>query len=72
MREAAYHALSVMHFNHPLPLVAFVSTLVTLGAKQNMLKAAGFDIRPSNVQHTKAGRESLLGEWLVLVEKLSQ
>ena len=72
MREAAYHALSVLHFDHPLPVATFVSTLVTLGAKQNMLKAAGFDVRPSNVQHTKAGREALLGEWMILVEKLSQ
>jgi len=72
MQEAAYHALFMLHFDHPLPLVTFLSTLVTLGAKPEVLKGAGFDVGPSNVPLTRAERELLLGEWLVLVEKLSQ
>lgn len=72
MQEAAYHALCVLRFDRPLPLATFVSTLVALGAKPDVLKAAGFEARPLNVQHTRAERDSLLGEWLILVEGLSQ
>lgn len=71
MQEAAYHALSMLHFDHPLPLATFVSTLVTLGAKPDVLAAAGFDVKSSNVHHTRAERESLLGELLILIERLS-
>jgi hypothetical protein len=72
MQEAAYHALSVLPFDHPLPLTTFVSTLVTLGANPDVLKAAGFDARPPNVRRTRVERESLLNGWLILVERLSQ
>lgn len=72
MQEAAYHALSVLHFDHPFPLATFASTLVTLGAKQDVLAAAGFDAKPPNVHRTRAERGSLLRDWLVLVERLSQ
>ena len=72
LQEAGYRALCAFRFDHPLPLVAFVSTLVALGAKPDVLKAAGFDVRPPNVHHTRAERESLLGEWLIIVETLSQ
>ena len=72
LQEAAYHALCVLRFDQPLPLATFVSTIVALGAKPDILKAAGFDIRPPNVQRTRAERESLLEEWLTLVERLSQ
>lgn len=71
MQEVAYHALCVLPFHCPLPLATFVSALVTLGAKPDILKTAGFDVRPLNVQHTRAERELLLGEWLTLVERLS-
>ena len=72
IREAAYHALSMSQFDHPLPLAVFVSTLVTLGAKPDVLTSAGFDVKSSNVHRTRAERETLLGEWLILVERLSQ
>lgn len=72
MQEAAYHTLSALHFEHPLPLSAFVSTLVTLGAKPDVLKAAGFDARSSNVPHAKAEREVLLGDLLTLVQRVSR
>lgn len=72
IREAAYHALSMLHFDHPLPLATFVSTVVTLGAKSDVLAAAGFDVKPSNVHRTRAEWESLLREWLILVERLSR
>jgi len=72
IQEAAYHALSTSRFDHPLPLAMFVSTLVTLGAKPDVLTSAGFDVEPSNVHHASAERESLLGDWLILVERLSQ
>lgn len=71
-QETAYHALCALRFDHPLPLATFVSTLVVLGAKPDVLKAAGFDVKPSNVQHTRPERELLLGEWLTIVERLSQ
>ena len=72
MHEAAYHALSTLHLDHPLPLGTFVSILVTLGAKPDILAAAGFDVKTSNLHRTKIERESLLREWLILVERLSQ
>lgn len=72
MQEAAYHALSVLHLDHPLSVATFVSTLVTLGAKPDVLATAGFDIKSSSVYRTKAERELLLGEWLILVERLSR
>ena len=72
MRETTYHTLSVLRSEYPLPLTTFASTLVTLGAKPNVLKAAGFDARPTNVQYTRVERESLLREWLILVERLSR
>ena len=72
MQEAAYHALSMLHFDHPLPLATFVSTLVTLGAKPDVLTAAGFDAKSPNAHCMRAERELLLGEWLILVERLSQ
>jgi hypothetical protein len=72
MQEVTYHALSALRFDHPLPLSAFLSTLVTLGAKPDLLKAAGFDAKVPNVQHMRTERESLLEEWLILVERLSQ
>jgi len=71
MQEAMYHALSTSCFDHPLPLAAFVSTLVALGAKPDVLAAAGFDVKPSNAHHTGA-RPELLGEWLSLIKRLSQ
>lgn len=72
MQEAAYHALCALRFDHQSPLTTFVSTLVALGAKPDVLEAAGFDVRLPNVRHTRAERESLLVEWLTLVERLSQ
>lgn len=72
MQEAAYLALTALRTDHALPLASFVSTLMTLGAKPDVLKAAGFDVRCPNVQHTRRERESLLEEWLILVERLSQ
>lgn len=74
IQEAAYRALYAFHFDHdhPLPLAAFVSTLVALGAKTDVLKAAGFDVRSPNAYHTRVERESLLAEWLIIVERLSQ
>lgn len=72
VQEAAYHALSMLRFDHPLPLAMFVSILVTLGAKPDVLTAAGFDIKSSNSHRTRTEREPLLGEWLVLVERLTQ
>lgn len=72
MREATYHALSVLRSEYPLPLTTFASTLVTLGAKPDVLKAAGFDIRPTNMQYTRVERESLLREWLILIERFSR
>ena len=72
MQGAAYHALSTLHFNHPLPLATFVSTLVILGAKPVVLSAAGFDVTSPNVHLTRTQRGLLLGQWLVLVERLSQ
>ena len=72
MQEAAYHALSVLRFDHPLPLATFISILVTLGAKPDVLTVAGFDVKSSNLHRTRTERESLLREWLVLVERLSQ
>ena len=72
MQEAVYHALCMLHFDHPLPLATFVSTLVTLGAKPDVLAAAGFDVKSSNARRTKAELQPLLGEWLTLVKKLSQ
>ena len=72
MQDAACHASSVLHFDHPLPLTTFVSTLVTLGAKPDVLTAAGFDAKPPNVHRTRAEREPLLRDWLILVERLSQ
>lgn len=71
MQEAMYHALSTSHFDHPLPLAAFVSTLVTLGAKPDVLVAAGFNVKSSNAHHMEAEPE-LLGEWLNLIKRLSQ
>jgi len=71
MQEAMYHALSTSHFDHPLPLAAFVSTLVILGAKPDVLAAAGFDIKSSDSHHVRAELE-LLGGWLNLVKRLSQ
>jgi hypothetical protein len=72
MQEAAYHALCVLRFDHPLPLAMFVSILVTLGARPDVLTAAGFDVKSSNSHGTRAERESLLREWLTLVERLSR
>ncbi|KAF9653271.1 hypothetical protein BDM02DRAFT_3265521 [Thelephora ganbajun] len=72
MQEAAYHALSMFHYDHPLPLAAFASTLVALGAKPDVLAAAGFNVESSNVHRTRTERESLLGELLILVERLSR
>jgi len=72
MQEAMYHALSTSHFDHPLPLAAFVSTLVTLGAKPDVLTAAGFDVKSSNTHRTRAEPELLLEEWLNLIKRLSE
>ena len=72
MQEAVYHALSMLHSDHLLPLATFVSTLMTLGAKPNVLTAAGFDVKSSNTPRTRAELELLLGEWLILVKRLSQ
>ena len=72
MQEATYRALSTSRFDHPLPLAAFVSTLVTLGAKPDVLVAAGFDVKSSDAHHTSAEAELLLGEWLSVVKRLSQ
>lgn len=72
MQEAAYHALSMLRFDHPLPLATFVSILVTLGAKPDVLTAAGFDVKPSDLHRTRIERETLLREWLILVERLSR
>jgi len=72
MQEAMYHALSTSHFDQPLPLATFVSTLVALGAKPDMLATAGFDAKSSNTRHTMAEPELLLGEWLGLVKRLSR
>ena len=72
MQEAVHHALSMLHFDHPLPLATFVSTLVTLGANPSVLEAAGFNVVPLNTHHTRAKPELLLGEWLILVKRLSQ
>jgi hypothetical protein len=71
MRESTYHALYMLRFDHPLPLATFVSTLVTLGAKPDVLMTAGFDVESSNAHRMVAERE-LLGEWLILAERLSQ
>ena len=71
MRESMYHALYMLRFDHPLPLTAFISTLVMLGAKPDVLVTAGFDVESFNAHHTVAKRE-LLGEWLILAERLSQ
>jgi len=72
MQEAAYHALSMLRFDYPLPLATFVSILVALGAKPDVLTAAGFDVKSSNLHRTRIERESLLREWLILVERLSR
>ena len=71
MQDAGYRALCAFRPDHPLPLNAFVSTLVALGAKPDVLKAAGFDVRSPTVHHTRAERESLLGDWLIIVERFS-
>ena len=72
MQRAMYHALSTSRFDQPLPLATFVSTLVTLGAKPDMLAAAGFDAKSSTAHHTRAKSKLLLVEWLGLIKKLSQ
>lgn len=72
MQEATYHALSTSRFDHLLPLAAFVSTLVTLGAKPDVLTAAGFDVKSSNTHCTRVEPELLLGDWLDLIKRLSQ
>ena len=72
MQEAVYHGMSMLHFDHPLPLAAFISTLLTLGAKPDVLRAAGFDVKTSNTPRTRPELELLLGEWLILIKRLAQ
>jgi hypothetical protein len=72
MRKAAYRASSMVDLDHPLPLAPFVSTLVTLGAKLDVLTTAGFDVESSSAHRTRAEQDLLPGEWLILVERSSQ